>query len=131
MKGLISYRTERSEVYRNRVKRGYIAFAQRIYRLTEKRGHFGPTDLFSLSACYKSWAQPILRSSRQMRYSHLLFCYYSPTISPIHGAVVIDCPLSALWLECRWLPSPWQILFRWVCAFCQTLNSAGFCSYCP
>ena len=37
MKGLISYRTERSEVYRNRVKRGYIAFAQRIYRLTKKR----------------------------------------------------------------------------------------------
>jgi hypothetical protein len=54
--GFISYRTEQSEVYRNRVKRGYIAFAQRIYRKVKKRGRFGyKPDLFSLSILYKSF----------------------------------------------------------------------------
>ena len=51
MKGLISYRTERSEVYRNRVKRGYIAFAQRIYRLTKKREDILAIKPIVLSFC--------------------------------------------------------------------------------
>ena len=36
--GFILYRTEHSEVYRNRARQGYIAFALRIYRLTKKEG---------------------------------------------------------------------------------------------
>ena len=38
--GFISYRAEHSEAYRNRVERGYIAFARRIYRLTKKERTF-------------------------------------------------------------------------------------------
>ena len=57
VRGFISYRAERSEAYRNRVYRGYIAFAKRIYRLTEKREDISEkTDLFSLSVVMSVWA---------------------------------------------------------------------------
>ena len=51
--GFISYRTEQSEVYRYRVKRGYIAFALRTFRLTEKR-RFVYYNESSLSFCLYS-----------------------------------------------------------------------------
>ena len=88
VRGFISYRTEHSEVYRNRVKRGYIAFAQRIYRPTEKEIAFRlQTDLLSLSACagvprsecnelwgfaYMGLGLAHLYLTGQMRCSHLM-----------------------------------------------------------
>ncbi len=51
VRGFISYHTEHSEAYRNRVKRGYIAFAQRIYRKAEKERTFRLLNRFVLSFC--------------------------------------------------------------------------------
>jgi len=79
VKGFISYRTEHSEVYRNRVKscnatHEVISHSHSEYiALQKKRGHFGyKTDLFSLSACYKGLGLARLRLTGQMRCLH--FC---------------------------------------------------------